>query len=97
MVESNNTIKRAKFAEVGEMIELHHFHNWNEYTDEDAECDDEKATENADVVEGELESLESILTPHEYEKVEKPEDVLASSAKTALKDVLHAMHLSIVP
>ena len=65
------------FAETGQPLELHHFYQWNEYTEEDAECDEEKATENADIVEGELESLSSILTEHEYTKVDDIESVLA--------------------
>ena len=51
---------------MGELVELHHFYVWNEYTEEAPECDEEKTTENADIVEGELESLASILTEHEY-------------------------------
>ena len=48
------------------------------------------------MVEGELESLASILTEQEYEQAEV-ESTLAESASTELKDVLHAMNLSIVP
>ena len=78
MVESSNTANNSMtFAEVGEPLELHHFYMWNEYTEEDTECDEEKATENADIVEGELESLASILTEHEYTKVDDIESALA--------------------
>ena len=61
----------------GEPLELHHFHEWNDYVEEDPSCDEEKATENADIVEGELMSLESILTEQEYSKAEEIESVLA--------------------
>ena len=76
MVESNDN-EQLSFGKVGELLELHHFHLWNDYTEADCECDEEKATENADIVEGELMSLESILTEDEYKKVEDLDSILA--------------------
>ena len=96
MVECNDT-DQLSFGKVGEPLELHHFYLWNDYTEADPECDEDKATENADIVEGELESLASILTEHEYSKVEDLDSILAQSAKNSLIDVLHVMDLSIVP
>lgn len=64
-------------------LELHHFYEYHPYTDP-ADLDAEKAQENADVVEGELESLASILTEQEYRKVEVLEEALAASARENL-------------
>ena len=75
---------------------MHHFFEWNDYTDDAPDCDEEKAQENADLVEGELESLDSILTEKEYLKIEEHSAVLSESTNS-LKDVLHVMNLSIVP
>ena len=61
MVEISEDAQNG-FAQIGEPLELHHFYMWNDYTEEDPECDEEKATENADMVEGEIESISSILT-----------------------------------
>ena len=55
------------YPKIGDKLELKHFYEWNNYTEEEPECDEEKAQENADIVEGELESLASILTEQEYE------------------------------
>ena len=95
MVESDP--QDMEFAEMGQPLELHHFYDWNDYTEEDPECDEEKAQENADIVEGELESLSAILSEKEYEKVEEIDTILAQSSQNSLKDVLHVMNLSIVP
>jgi len=66
-------------------LELHHFYEWNDYTERNADCDEEKATENADVVEGELESLASILTEQEFQnQSDNIGGVLAHSASSAL-------------
>lgn len=95
MVESDP--QDNQFAEVGNPLELHHFYNWNDYTEEDPECDEEKAQENADIVEGELEALASILSEQEYQKVEDQESILAQSVTNSVRDVMHVMNLSIVP
>lgn len=95
MVEKSCDVKT--FAQDGEPLELHHFYDWSTYTGDVEECDEEKATENADIVEGELESLASILNEHEYNKVDDIDSVLAQSTASSLKDVLHVMNLSIVP
>ncbi len=61
---SDNT--KVSFAQIGDPLELHHFYEWNDYTEEITDCDEEKATENADIVEGELMSLPAILSEQEY-------------------------------
>ena len=43
MVDSNLDESQIASANVGEPLELHHFYRWNDYTDEVAECDEEKA------------------------------------------------------
>ncbi len=62
----DNTTSKASFAQIGDPLELNHFYEWNDYTDEIIDCDEEKATENADIVEGELMSLPAILSEQEY-------------------------------
>lgn len=42
-------------------------------------------------------SLESILTEQEYQQVEDKDSLLAPSATSELKDILHVLNLSIVP
>ena len=76
---------------------MHHFHEWNDYTEDDDACDDEKAQENADMVEAEFESLSAILTEQEYHKFDDIDAKLAESSLTSLKDVLHVLNISIVP
>ena len=41
MVESDP--QDMEFAVMGQPLELHHFYDWNDYTEEDPECDEEKA------------------------------------------------------
>ena len=97
MVESNS-ITDSKFGINDQPLELHHFYQWNDYTEEDPEdCDAEKVAENADIVEGEIESLAAIMNETEYSKVEDLDSILAQSASSSLKNVLHVMNLSIVP
>jgi len=88
--------ENLSFPEIGAPLELHHFYEWNAYTEADPSCDEEKAAENRDIVEGELESLASILTELEFQKLDES-SALAASAANSLKDVLHVLHLSAVP
>ena len=67
MVESNDADSAGpSHADLNEPLELHHFHEWNDFTEEEPECDEEKATENCEIVESELESLPAFLTEQEY-------------------------------
>lgn len=75
MVETlsqSNLKKSGDTPEHLRKIELHEFYLYHEYEGPQnfEDLDEEKIEENADIVEGELASMESILTEREFQKIE---------------------------
>ena len=94
MVESTADFKENA---QGDKLDINSFYLYHEYLAEKAESiDDDQIETNAELVEGEVESLESILNQQEFQKLDL-EEKMTESARNQFGDVVQLLNLSIVP
>ena len=94
MVESTADFKEnAQDAK----LDINSFYLYHEYLAEKVESiEDDQIEANAELVEGEVESLESILTQEEFQKLDL-EEKMTENARNQFGNVVQLLNLSVVP